>query len=136
MRSLGACWAASAGCFIVGCAAPKPPPAVAEGSYAGPPARLEAPSGQPASVVFSAPTPGWQPTLDQTRPGPRGLRVYVSLRQPSPLLIYPQVITENRVGLPASARPPIEVFARVLAHDEAADPGGPYRPLAPAPVQP
>lgn len=87
-------------------------------------------------VVVSVPSPGWSSRLDQVRDGPGRSEVYISLYEPSPLLVYPQVVTTQRLGLPRGVRQPAAVFARVVPHGFfEGDDGGPAYAMAVAPAQ-
>lgn len=116
---------------LSGCVAPKPPPAIAPGDFDGPAVSLSR-SAQSGSitprhvVVVDLPSPGWTPTLDQTRPAFRASEVYITLREPNPAFVFPQVITPVRVATPIDANEPIHVFLRTLPYGtklDADDPG-------------
>jgi hypothetical protein len=116
---------------LSGCVAPKPPPAIAPGDFEGPAVSLSR-SAQAGSVapthvvVVDLPSPGWTPTLDQTRPAFRSSEAYITLREPNPAFVFPQVITPVRIGTPIDASETIHVFIRTLPYGtklDADDPG-------------
>ncbi|GEM_PF-1544888 len=87
-------------------------------------------------IVIDCPTPGWTPTLDQIRPAFRSNQAYVTLREPNPAFIYPQVMTSVRIGTSVPTDQTLEVFARVLTFGTIVDDEtGVYRAvkLEPAP---
>lgn len=68
--------------------------------------------------VFECPTPGWRVTLDQVRDAPEGwTHAFVSLRSPSPVFVYSQVITHQEVSLGIDVSRPTRLYARALDHD-------------------
>ena len=88
---------------------------IADGPFAGPPIEAEE-----QVVVIEAPSPGWAVELDQTRPGPDGDEVFLTLRRPDPQFLYPQMIVTQRVATGARPGQAIVVFARTLeAHENA-----------------
>jgi hypothetical protein len=124
-----------AGALVViglsGCVAPKPPPVIAPGEFQGPGVSLtrSAPAGSVAPrhvVVIELPSPGWTPTLDQVRPAFRAGEAYITLWEPNPAFVFPQVVTPVKVATPIPSSDAIHVFMRTLPYAtklERDDPG-------------
>lgn len=83
------------------------------GTFEGPRVGVES-AGDWHVVVGEMPTPGWEFILDRTKPAPDASRVFLSMRRPNPMAVYPMVIVEQRVVTPVRASEPIEAFARVV----------------------
>ncbi len=112
---------AAAGMTLIGCALPKPPPERGQGAYSGPAVSVGERMGK-HTAVFECPNPGWAAGFDQLRDDPEGwTAVFVTLRRPSPIFVYPQVVTRQEVLLDVSIQHPVRVFVRVLDHDSIAD---------------
>lgn len=112
---------AASGMCLIGCALPKPPPETAPGGFAGAAATFSVRMGKHA-VVFECPTPGWVAAFDQFRDAPEGwTHAFITLRRPSPVFVYPQVVTHQEVLLDVPTSRSVRVFARVLDHDAEAE---------------
>lgn len=106
---------------LIGCALPKPPPERGAGAFTGPAVSLGERLGKHAAS-FECPTPGWGAELDQLRDDPAGwTAAFISLRRPSPIFVYPQVVTRQEVMLEVATAHPVRVFVRVLEHDAPAE---------------
>jgi hypothetical protein len=119
VRAIALGLAASA-VMSIGCAAPKPPPTIAPDGWTGPAVTLGARDGNHL-IQIEAPTPGWVPSLDQTRQAWRSQEVYVTLREPSPLYFYPQVMTKHDVGTAVSTATALRVYVRRVPADAKAN---------------
>lgn len=87
-----------------------------------------APAGSVAPrhvVVFELPSPGWTPTLDQVRPAFRAGEAYVTLWEPNPAFVFPQVVTPVKVATPIPAGDAIHVFVRTLPYATRLEPDDP-----------
>lgn len=69
-------------------------------------------------LIVRAPTPGWTVTLDGDRARLECVEVFVTLREPNPAFVYPQVIAEHRLLTSIPTEREIRVYARRLAFDE------------------
>jgi len=117
---------ATSAILFIGCAAPKAPPSIAAENWTGPGVTLVS-SDTTHRVAIEAPSPGWQPTLDQTRQSWRAQEVYITLREPSPLYFYPQVVTKHDVGTNVPSSTPLRVYVRNLPADAKPEDETPYR---------
>jgi hypothetical protein len=102
------------------------------GDFDGPPVRIDS-AGDWHVVVGELPSPGWEFVLDRTRPTPDAERVFLSMRRPNPMAVYPMVIVEQRVVTPVRSNGAIEAFARVVGYADKKPPGYRRVRLAPAP---
>ncbi|MBK7404140.1 MAG: hypothetical protein IPJ41_05785 [Phycisphaerales bacterium] len=91
-----------------------------------PPVSLDS-SGPEHTVVLQAPDPGWWIQLDGVEASPGLKRIYVTIRRPKPGRMYPQVITELRLGSTVPSREPAELLVRVAEPDGSTP--SPYHPL-------
>lgn len=94
-----------------------------------PPVRLDTFEGRHMAVM-QAPHAGWNIRLDGTHKTQNGKRVYLTIRRPDPVLMYPQRIVLKRVLTQVDAGTTIDLVARVLEHDEKAKKQE-YAPLTP-----
>lgn len=126
---------------LIGCASFVPPPTMSDDPFKGPPASLTFTSPNHV-VAFEAPTPGWSATLTRVLPGPGRQDAFVTLRKPFPGVIYAQVVVTQRVATGVPTSDAINVYARIVEHDEnpaaddpytlaASSPGTPRTPIAP-----
>lgn len=92
------------------------------GSFDGPRITIES-AGDWHVVEGEMPSPGWEVVLDRTRPSPDAERVFLSLRRPNPVAVYPMVIVVQRVVTPVRSSEPIEAFARVVEYADKKPPG-------------
>lgn len=99
-------------------------------SHEWPPIALDS-SGAEHAIVMQAPDPGWWIQLDGVEATPAGKIVYATIRRPAPGRMYPQVITEMRLGTTVPAREAAELVVRVAEINGSAN--GPYHPLAGTP---
>lgn len=121
-----------AGVFVgatKGCSSAPEPPRIAERGYAGPaiglavgappqrfPGSPEIPG--PHVVVIQAPSPGWEARLDQVRENFQRRDVFVTLTEPNPATMQPQVIVEQRVDSGVASSTPVSVYVRILKFGE------------------
>ena len=119
---------------LTGCAAPKPPPNIVPGQFASPAVSLDS-TGKRHQVLIEAPSPGWVPSLDQSRADFRTMNVYVSLRKPNPAYMYPQVMTTLRVATDVPKDRAITVYMRTLEFNAAPDVEDAYQKAAESAVQ-
>ncbi len=113
----------------IGCVAPKAPPAIASEAWNGPAISLN--SSQATHVVkIEAPSPGWQPVNDQTRQAWRSQEVYITLKEPSPLYFYPQVITNHSIGTNVPSGTALRVYVRRVPADAKPSDETPYHLVA------
>lgn len=104
---------------------PKPPPEIAAGTNTGPAATVSERLGKHLAG-FECPSPGWGATFDQLRDAPQGwTHAFITLRTPSPIFVYPQVLTRQEVLLDVPVTRPVRVYVRTVDHDAPAD--GAYR---------
>lgn len=106
-----AAWVAGglAACLLIGCAGGSP----AQGeTYAGPPLSSAIIAGEHV-VVIQSPSPGWTVTLDRVEEALGRRDVMLTLREPNPAYLYPQVVVEQRVSTRVPLRIPIRVLMRV-----------------------
>lgn len=85
-------------------------------AYTGPSAAIDS-SGRTHAVVIQAPTPGHTVTLDAVRDRLDGREALITIRQPDPRYLVPQVIVEQRVGTDVPTSTPLDVFIRILPRD-------------------
>ena len=83
-------------------------------------------NGEYNAVTVRAPTPGWVVTLDGDRPRLDYHEAFVTLREPNPAFVYPQVIAEHRLLTAIPADRDIRVYARRVGFNED---GGGYHPV-------
>ncbi|MDX2018361.1 MAG: hypothetical protein SFY95_12080 [Planctomycetota bacterium] len=121
-----------AGVFVgatKGCSSAPEPPRIAERGYAGPAIGLAVgapPQRFPGSpdipgphvVVIQAPSPGWEARLDQVRENFQRRDVFVTLTEPNPATMQPQVIVEQRVDSGVASSTPVSVYVRILKFGE------------------
>ncbi len=141
LSRLAACAAAGLALLVVGCSSR---PGL-NAAYAGPEITLE-PLDDRWVAILQAPTPGWNPDIDASYPVLGGQRVLLTLREPDFTLLYPQVVTEQRIATNVPTHSAIEIVARVVPHNiresktsyglAASAPGNPESPAAPAPDAP
>lgn len=114
---------------LMGCAAPKPPPNIVPGQFASPAIALDS-TGKRHQVLVEAPSPGWVPSLDQSRSDFRTMNVYISLRKPNPAYMYPQMITSLRVATDVPKDRAISVYVRTLEFNAEPDVEDAYQKAA------
>jgi len=85
--------------------------------WGGPSIEVTQTEGQNA-VIVRAPSPGWTVTLDGDRRRLDYDEVFVTLREPDPAFVYPQVIAEHRLLTSVPAERDIEVYARTLGFNQ------------------
>lgn len=97
-----------------------------------PPLRLVTAGGKHV-VVLEAPTPGWSLSYDAFERTSGPTRIFASLHRGDPTLLVPQVVVEKQAITAVDADEAVELFARVLDHDEE-ESGRAYRrvPTGPA----
>lgn len=111
---------------LTACAAPKPPPNVIAGTFANPAVSLDS-TAKRHQVLIETPSPGWVPSMDQSRADFRTTSVYLSLRKPNPAYLYPQVISTQRVATGVPADHAISVYVRTLDFDAPVDSDAAYQ---------
>ncbi|MAY73212.1 MAG: hypothetical protein CMJ31_00530 [Phycisphaerae bacterium] len=85
--------------------------------YGGPPLDLTS-SGPWHVIEAQAPSPGWKIDFEHSRPGPDAQEVFITVRRPDPQFVYPQVIVDQLVSTDVRTSEPIEIYARVVPHDQ------------------
>ena len=83
--------------------------------YQGPPLSVQTRSGQHV-VVLTAPTSGWQFTLDATRQIYQRTNVFVTLVRPNPAWIFTEAQVEQEAATAVDPAQSIQVYARVLPY--------------------
>lgn len=81
-------------------------------------------------VKVEAPSPGWLPVNDQTRQAWRAQEVYITLKEPSPLYFYPQVITTHSIGTTVPSSAAVRVYVRRVPADAKPSDETPYHLVA------
>ncbi|HZW10523.1 MAG TPA: hypothetical protein VFF69_11530 [Phycisphaerales bacterium] len=92
-----------------------------------PPVSLDS-SGREHVIVMQGPNPGWRLDLDAVEATRDGKIVYATVHQPDPERMYPQVISNVRLGTTVAASEPVELAVRIRAHDGSE--AQPYRSAA------
>lgn len=111
MRGVCAFWIGLlTACLLAGCSRGL---TVAPGAYPGPLIGVDS-SGEWHEIVAQTPTPGWILTLDARRDTLDAQRVFVTLRRPNPVAVYPSKTVTMRLLTPVRTTGGIEVFARVV----------------------
>lgn len=121
-RVIAATLAVIAACGACGCGGGAPKPRIGAAAYAGPALSVES-WGRYHAVVMEAPTPGFALTLDRTEEERYFRQAFVTVRQPNPGYIYPQVVVKQTLLTPVETRLPLRVYARWLAFDDKATDG-------------
>ena len=80
------------------------------------------------TIVFQAPNPGWSLKIDKQEHVQDGRRVFITLRRPNPVDLYPQQIVEKRIITQVRTGIDVHLVARVLDHDESTK-GRAYAPV-------
>jgi hypothetical protein len=93
---------------------------VGSGSYEGPQIRASAAAGK-HTVILTAPSGGWAFRLDQTRPKLGATQVFVTAQKPNPAFMQTQALVDHEVTTGVATDQTIEVYARVLEHDQVSD---------------
>ncbi len=130
---------------LIGCGGRLPPPTVEPRPWAGPHVALD--SADPEHVMtFEAPTPGYLLFIDRIdrarehaphSPLGVGIRtVYVTIQQPDPAFVYPQMIVNQRLALGIPADEPLRLFVRLVPFGERKTSSAPYRLAASSPGVP
>lgn len=112
-----------------GCSSAPEPPRITERGYSGPAVGLAVgtpPQRFPGSpeipgphvVVVQAPSPGWEVRLDQVRDNFQRRDVFITLTEPNPATMQPQVIVEQRVDTGVPSNTPVSVYVRILKFGE------------------
>jgi hypothetical protein len=83
-----------------------------------PPVSLDS-SGREHVIVMQGPNPGWRLDLDAVQATTDSKVVYAIVRQPDPERMYPQVISNVRLGTTVPSNEPVELMVQILAHDGA-----------------
>ncbi len=113
--------------LLIGCASSTPAFDVESEAYDGPSLRIE-PTDVGNVVVMTAPTPGWQITLDAVRENVGKQDVFVTIRRPSALFNYPERRVEQRLATMVTTTTPLATYVRVLPFDAPPNDERPYRP--------
>ncbi len=87
-------------------------------------------SGATHRIQIEAPSPGWLPVNDQTRQAWRAQEIYLTLKEPSPLYFYPQVITNHDIGTSVPSSTPLRVYVRRVPADAKHDDATAYHLVA------
>jgi hypothetical protein len=111
---------------MIGCAGSAPAPEIASGRLTRPPVHLDS-TGREHTVVVSSPTPGYEVTLTRVMKAYHRRDVYITIRRPTPLAAYPQMVVEQRIGTGIPSAEPIQVFARIVPFDAKAKKNIKYR---------
>lgn len=80
-------------------------------------------------VIADTPGSGWAVEIDATRRSVDGTDVFMTLRRPNPVAVYPNEPVEQRVLTRARTGRPLQIFARVLDYGSTED--RPYRRVRP-----
>lgn len=72
-------------------------------------------TGEWHEIVAVLPTPGWELSLDSRRDVMDAERVFITLRRPNPVAVYPQTPVTQRLLTSVRTEKAIEVYARVMA---------------------
>ena len=83
--------------------------------YEGPGVAIEARSTTHA-VIISTPTGGWSVVWDGTFDAQD--KIHLTIRRPDPSFFHIQQIVEHRIDSTISSGNPLEVFVRVVDHDD------------------
>lgn len=131
--------------LLIGCGGRLPPPTVEPRPWAGPAVTLDSTTPE-HFMTFEAPTPGYLlfvDRIDRTRaPSPDsplgvGFRtVYVTVQEPDPAFVYPQVVVTQRLALGIPAGEPVKLFVRRVPFGERRTSKAPYRLAASSPGTP
>lgn len=101
------------GCGIFGEA-----PTVAEGAtFRGPPMELDS-SGRVHTLTMRAPNPGWDLVFDRSDAAPGTTRAFYSAVRPDPTFLYVQQVVSKSAASDVGAGEGVEVFARIIDHDQ------------------
>lgn len=103
-------------------------PDISGRDWRGPAVTLEPASGF-HTVVFEAPSPGWEVEFDGWRRRLDADEVFVTMRRPDPEFVYPAGDRSMRTLTSVRTDRPIRVYGRVLKHSKS---GGTYRVAAEA----
>jgi hypothetical protein len=90
-----------------------------------PPVSLDS-SGREHVILVQGPNPGWRVDLDAVQSVPDGKIAYATIRRANPERMYPQVITDLRMGSTVATTDPVEVVVRLAEHDGSS--AGAYQP--------
>ena len=102
--------------ILIGCRGTAGPPVPNPEPFTGPPITID--SGGPEHVlVAQLPNPGYRFALDAVREDFNHRDVFVTFRRPSPTVIYPQVLVQQRLATGVKSQIPITVYARVVDYD-------------------
>jgi hypothetical protein len=99
--------------LLIGCALPKSPPEIVAGEFVGPQTQLVQRDGVHALRV-ECPSPGWKVKLDEVRRAWDRSDAYMTIERPSPLFVYPQVVTIQEVLTGVPERSSVRVLGRVV----------------------
>lgn len=113
-------------CTYIGCSSAPPAFEATSEPHDAPPLRLDASEGD-TLLVMQAPTPGWQITLEGVREALGRQDVFVTIRRPSPLFMYPQMVVDQRLGTSVPPGKKLAAFVRVLPFDAKANDETPFR---------
>lgn len=115
--------------LLIGCESRMAPPEKDGPPYQGPPIRLDD-SGPTLTVVFTAPTPGWQVHLNRIEEGFQTRDVLITIVEPNPQFHYAQSLVEQRVATTVTADLTARVFVRHAPHAPIERIGGAYSHVA------
>lgn len=87
---------------------------ISPGPFRGPSIGVDS-TGDWHEVIARLPSPGWEVTIDSRRPALESALVFVTLRRPNPVAVYPDREVIQRVLTTVRTEEPIEIFARELA---------------------
>ena len=82
-----------------------------------PPIRLDALNAH-HMLVMQAPHSGWSFAIEKDERIPDGKRLFITVRRPNPTFLYPQMIVEKNLLTDIPIETSIELYARILDHDE------------------
>lgn len=120
MRSVAwRCVVAGVAAVLGGCGGRGPVPGAEP--YAGPALSIDT-TRATYTIVLEAPTPGWTMETVATRQLFERREVYVLLRRPNPVYLYPQVVVTQHLGTDVRTDMPMDLYAAVAAHDAARGP--------------
>ena len=82
-------------------------------AYVGAPVEISE-SGRTYTVVYDAPTPGWTMELVSTRQLYKRVEVFVLLRRPNPIYLYPQQVVRQHLATEVRPDLPMDLYVAVV----------------------
>jgi len=110
---------------LIGCMGAPSPPEIDDGAFTQWPITAES-EAREYVLVLEAGSPGYSFVLDRTQEAHRRTDVFVTVVQPDPAFVFPQVVVKQRLLVPITSSTAINVYAREQPLQDA-DPEAPYR---------